>query len=266
MSREFQSGLAEMAREAELDDIKRKVEGAARFDLGDELRKSVDPTGKLSSDFDPAEFNRQLKEFVEGGPPRVRQLVAALGESTGHRPARQRHATRQPCATSRRPSTTESGFFQARRRRSPPGRSPFRLVLPDRRTGIMASQPGRVCRLQIQIRSTHEMGKDEDIDASRMPLMDHLIELRRRLIWCIIGIVVLFFVCYWFAPHIYQFLVKPLANALHEKGGERRMIFTALHEAFFTYVKVAFFAAMFLVVPDHCNPIVEIRRTWTVQK
>jgi sec-independent protein translocase protein TatB len=69
MNREFQASLAEMAREAELDEIKRKVEDTARFDLGDELRKSVDPTGKLSADFDPAEFNRQLKESVEGGPP-----------------------------------------------------------------------------------------------------------------------------------------------------------------------------------------------------
>lgn len=91
--------------------------------------------------------------------------------------------------------------------------------------------------------------EEEDIDASRMPLMDHLIELRRRLIWCILGVVVLFFICYYFSPHIYQFLVKPLADVLHEKGGDRRMIFTALHEAFFTYVKVAFFAAMFLAFP-----------------
>ena len=69
MSREFQASLAEMAREAELDEIKRKVEDSARFDLGDELRKSVDPTGKLSADFDPTEFNRQLKDSVERGPP-----------------------------------------------------------------------------------------------------------------------------------------------------------------------------------------------------
>ena len=82
-----------------------------------------------------------------------------------------------------------------------------------------------------------------------MPLIDHLIELRRRLIYCIAAIVVLFFVCYWFAPHIYQFLVQPLADALAAKHEERRMIFTALHEAFFTYVKVAFFAAMFLGFP-----------------
>lgn len=69
MSREFQASLAEMAREAELDEIKRKVEDSARFDLGDELRKSMDPTGKLSADFDPTEFNRQLRESIERGPP-----------------------------------------------------------------------------------------------------------------------------------------------------------------------------------------------------
>src|SRR5512147_319626 len=82
-----------------------------------------------------------------------------------------------------------------------------------------------------------------------MPLVDHLIELRRRLIYCVAAVVVLFFVCYWFAPHIYQFLVQPLADALAAKHEERRMIYTALHEAFFTYVKVAFFAAMFLGFP-----------------
>jgi sec-independent protein translocase protein TatC len=90
---------------------------------------------------------------------------------------------------------------------------------------------------------------DDDIEQSRMPLVDHLIELRRRLIYCVVAIVVLFFICYWLAPHIYQFLVQPLADALAAKHEERRMIFTALHEAFFTYVKVAFFAAMFLGFP-----------------
>lgn len=90
---------------------------------------------------------------------------------------------------------------------------------------------------------------DEDIDKSRMPLVDHLIELRRRLIYCIAGVLALFLVCYYFAPQIYQFLVQPLAKVLAERHEERRMIFTALHEAFFTYVKVAFWAAMFLAFP-----------------
>ncbi|MBL8660344.1 MAG: twin-arginine translocase subunit TatC [Rhodospirillales bacterium] len=83
-----------------------------------------------------------------------------------------------------------------------------------------------------------------------MPLLDHLIELRRRLIYCLLGLIALFFICYAFAPQIYGFLVQPLADILAEKGGgERRMIYTALQEAFFTYVKVAFFAALFLGFP-----------------
>ena len=82
-----------------------------------------------------------------------------------------------------------------------------------------------------------------------MPLLDHLIELRTRLLRSAIAILVLFFVCYYFSPQLYDFLVAPLADVLHEMGGERRMIFTALHEAFFTYIKVAFFAAMFLAFP-----------------
>jgi sec-independent protein translocase protein TatC len=93
------------------------------------------------------------------------------------------------------------------------------------------------------------IAKEDEVEASRMPLLDHLIELRRRLIYCVLGVLALFLICYWFAPQIYQVLVQPLANVLAEKGGDRRMIFTALHEAFFTYVKVAFFAAMFLAFP-----------------
>jgi len=92
--------------------------------------------------------------------------------------------------------------------------------------------------------------KDEDVDGYRMPLLDHLVELRRRLIYCAAGIIVIFVISYYFAPQIYGFLTQPLANALASHGGgERRMIFTALQEAFFTYVKVAFFTAMFVGFP-----------------
>lgn len=99
--------------------------------------------------------------------------------------------------------------------------------------------------------ATHEAGatEEDEFDNSRMPLIDHLIELRRRLIYCLVALIVLFLICYWFAPQIYQFLLQPLADVLHQKGGERRMIYTALQEAFLTYIKVAFFAAMFLGFP-----------------
>lgn len=82
-----------------------------------------------------------------------------------------------------------------------------------------------------------------------MPLLDHLVELRRRLVYSLIAIIILFSICYYFSANIYAFLVKPLADITAEMGGERRMIYTALQEAFFTYVKVAFFAAMFLAFP-----------------
>ncbi|MBL4690396.1 MAG: twin-arginine translocase subunit TatC [Rhodospirillales bacterium] len=82
-----------------------------------------------------------------------------------------------------------------------------------------------------------------------MPLLDHLIELRSRLMYSVISILVLFFICYYFSPDIYNFLVAPLADVLEGMGGQRRLIFTALHEAFFTYIKVAFFAALFLSFP-----------------
>ena len=82
-----------------------------------------------------------------------------------------------------------------------------------------------------------------------MPLLDHLVELRRRLVHSFIAIIVLFFVCYYFSAGIYAFLVQPLADILATLGGNRRMIYTSLHEAFFTYIKVAFFAAIFVAFP-----------------
>ncbi len=91
--------------------------------------------------------------------------------------------------------------------------------------------------------------RDDTLKDQKMPLLDHLVELRRRLLHSLIAIVVLFFASYYFAPAIYAFLVQPLADILTELGGNRRLIFTGLHEAFFTYIKVSFFAALFVSFP-----------------
>ena len=88
----------------------------------------------------------------------------------------------------------------------------------------------------------------DGLDESKMPLLDHLIELRQRLIWSFVGLIVAFFLCYAVAGHIYNFLVQPLADITEGQEG-RRMIFTALHEAFFTQIKVAFFAALCIAFP-----------------
>lgn len=83
-----------------------------------------------------------------------------------------------------------------------------------------------------------------------MPLMDHLKELRQRVLWSVGAFILAFAVCYYFSQQIYAFLAQPLADILsRQSGGERRMIFTALYEAFFTYLKVAFFGAVFFSFP-----------------
>ncbi len=88
---------------------------------------------------------------------------------------------------------------------------------------------------------------DEDFEQHKMPLLDHLIELRNRLVYSVAVLLVGFAVCYCFSQHIYAFLVQPLADILAGQG--RKMIYTGLTEAFFTYMKVAFWSGAFLTFP-----------------
>ncbi|PWC34354.1 twin-arginine translocase subunit TatC [Azospirillum sp. TSO35-2] len=89
--------------------------------------------------------------------------------------------------------------------------------------------------------------QQDDLEDSKMPLIDHLIELRNRLMWAIGAILIAFLLCYAVSDKIYNFLVQPLADILAGQG--RRMIYTGLTEAFFTYVKVAFWAGCFISFP-----------------
>jgi sec-independent protein translocase protein TatC len=89
---------------------------------------------------------------------------------------------------------------------------------------------------------------EEELEAGRMPLMDHLIELRNRMMWAAGAVIVAFLVCYQFSAYIYAFLAKPLADIYAGEPG-RKMIFTGLTEAFFTYIKVSFWAAISLAFP-----------------
>ncbi len=80
-------------------------------------------------------------------------------------------------------------------------------------------------------------------------VVSHLTELRGRLIKSFIFFIFTFVVCYIFSSEIYKFLVKPYSTAVIENNLDRRLIFTALHEAFLTYLKVAFFASFFITSP-----------------
>ncbi|WP_404378434.1 twin-arginine translocase subunit TatC [Caenispirillum salinarum] len=86
-------------------------------------------------------------------------------------------------------------------------------------------------------------------EENKMPLLEHLLELRKRLLYCVVAFLVAFFGCYFVAEYIYGFLVAPLAEIMGEVGGSQRMIYTALTEAFFTYIKVGAFGGVVVAFP-----------------
>ena len=93
---------------------------------------------------------------------------------------------------------------------------------------------------------------EEPADSHKMPLLDHLIELRQRLLYSAMALIVAFLISFYFAQELFNFLVEPLANILTQRTGvlgARRLIFTDLTEVFFTYVKVAFFFGAFISCP-----------------
>jgi sec-independent protein translocase protein TatC len=90
----------------------------------------------------------------------------------------------------------------------------------------------------------------DELADSEAPLMDHLIELRRRLIYCVVALLVTFGACFYFAKPIFGFLVHPLAAA-----GQDRLVFTQIFEAFLVQIKVGFFGALMLSFPIIANQL-----------
>jgi len=105
----------------------------------------------------------------------------------------------------------------------------------------------------MSAQNTAEPGED-DIEASRAPLIEHLIELRSRLLKVVIAVVIAFIVCFYFADTIFNLLIIPYERAA---GAERniRLIYTAPQEYFFTQMKLAFFGAVFIAFPVIANQL-----------
>ncbi|MFT8808490.1 twin-arginine translocase subunit TatC [Gluconobacter sp.] len=93
------------------------------------------------------------------------------------------------------------------------------------------------------------MTETDSINDTPMPLLEHLVELRRRLIWSIVTFVIAFAICYHYSGEIYRFLAAPLGNIMRKNGEQPHLIYTALYEAFFTYIRVAVFGATCLSFP-----------------
>ncbi len=89
-----------------------------------------------------------------------------------------------------------------------------------------------------------------DLDETQAPLLDHLIELRARLLRAFLALAVAFGVCFYFAQDILAFLVQPLKDA-----GQDKLIYTKLYGQFFVELKVALWAAFFLAFPIIANQL-----------
>jgi sec-independent protein translocase protein TatC len=85
---------------------------------------------------------------------------------------------------------------------------------------------------------------DQPEDDRKMPLLDHLIELRKRLLWSVVALILLFLAFFYFAEPIFKFLAQPLQARTNQP-----LVYTALTEAFFTYIKLSFFGAFLLGFP-----------------
>ncbi len=92
------------------------------------------------------------------------------------------------------------------------------------------------------------MSEQDDIDGTKAPLIEHLVELRRRLLWALAAIFVAFVVCFWFAKPIYNLLLWPYRVAAGVDA-PIELIYTAPQEFFFTQVKLALFGAIFIAFP-----------------
>jgi sec-independent protein translocase protein TatC len=93
---------------------------------------------------------------------------------------------------------------------------------------------------------------DNVADDRKMPLLEHLLELRQRLLYSVLALLAAFLVAFFFAEEIFRFLSLPLQGAMEDHGvpaDRQRMIFTGLLEVFVTYIKVSFFTALFVTCP-----------------
>jgi sec-independent protein translocase protein TatC len=116
--------------------------------------------------------------------------------------------------------------------------------IPINRRSRSASREANDAAMALKLR---------DLDETQAPLLDHLIELRTRLMRCIVALAVAFAVCLYFADDIFGFLVRPLTAAFPD--GQGRLIYTQLYEAFFVELKVALFAAFFVSFPVIANQL-----------
>ncbi len=119
---------------------------------------------------------------------------------------------------------------------------------PENADNGPAGDDGGPAGEQVESPAGDSTAKD-DPDHNRMTMMEHLTELRRRLMWCVVALLAAFGVCVYFADHIFDFLSRPLMDILRARNEDATLIYTKLYEVFFTEIKIGFYAAAFLAFP-----------------
>ena len=215
MAGDFQRQFNEAVREAELDDVKNQVTKLGKIDPMADLKKSLT---KVDTD-----LKADLKKVDDS-------IAGSLAKPDAVNPVPKtppRRARRRRCAGCRRRDCRPRGGGH----RVGGARCGRRRGGGEAMTAIIPKPP-----------------EEDEIEASRAPLMEHLIELRKRLMWAMLAILIAFIVCFFFAEHIYNVLVFPYEWA---SGPDRdiKLIYTAPQEFLITQIKLAFFGAVFIAFP-----------------
>jgi len=93
------------------------------------------------------------------------------------------------------------------------------------------------------------MTDDSHIEESRAPIIEHLMELRTRLLWCLVALGAGMVICFIFATDIFDFLTVPLHDAMIDRGLQPKLLYTAIYEKFFTDLRMSLFGGFFLAFP-----------------
>ena len=201
---EFRAQFDEAMRETELDQLKKDVE-------------------KIGRETEASLRGRRADRWRRSSPRRARASTPAIDDRRTQAAADPRRAATPTACTGRRrpaePSPPERRRRQRRGRERRPRRSAPRADAPSR-AGRPRRAELRLTRCRTTVPSPQPEGQDE-IDASKAPLIEHLIELRQRLIYALLGIGVGFVVCFAFATHIYNMLVWPYQVARGERAEDR---------------------------------------------
>ena len=203
-------------------DFQRQFEEAVRDSEIDEVRKAMQDFHAQASDVNlrgTVDKPLMMPKPAEPAPAAAEVAEAALPPRLSPSPSRGR----------RRPRRLQPRPFRPR---------PFRSQKQNAEATRQEARGGRVVSDEDQ----------EAIEATKAPLMEHLIELRRRLIWSLGAIAIAFAVCFYFSRPLYNLLLWPYRLAA---GVDTpiEMIYTAPQEFFFTEMKLALFGAVFIAFP-----------------